>query len=433
MDRSSLARIEFTLTSTAHYLFVALTLGLVVLVAVQHTRWVSTGDPRHLRQTRFWGMAYVVNYAVGIAAGLVMEFQLALNWSGLTTFAADVFGGPLAIETIVAFFAESTFLALWIFGWRRLPPKLHLATIWLTALMAYLSVFWVMIANGFMNNPVGYSVRDDRLVLDDFGALLLNPNSLAAIAHIAAGAAVTLGFLMLGVGVLLQRARRADEEFLRHTYRIGGKTAFWGALAVFALGIVQFIVVTPGQHQKYWAYYDYLGRFDTYQQQLSDELGHPVKFADPALLSDVARFMTLPGLTMLVIGIWVLIAVRRNRIMTGQRVLRALLVPMMVLPFVAAAGGWSFREYGRQPFAVWKLLTTEDALTPGLTATGAAWTLAGFGLLSLLLVVVNAGIIARILARGPDAPADLWRTDDEITEPDREPATPEEDGNAVLV
>jgi cytochrome d ubiquinol oxidase subunit I len=430
MDRLELARIEFTVTSTAHYLCVMLTLGLVVLVAVTHTRWVRTGDPIHRRMTTFWGLVYIVNYAVGIGAGLVMEFQTAMNWTGLTNFGADVFGAPMAIETIVAFFAESTFLALWIFGWDRLPPRLHLATIWLTAVAAYLSVFWVMVANGFMNHPVGYQVRGGKLVLTDFGALLTNPNTWAAIAHIVAGAALTVGFFVLGTSVLLQRRELADHEFLRRSYRTGGATAFWGALAALVLGIAQFVVITPNQHQKYWAYVDYRDKFDAYQNQLRVQFGD-LSFADPNLLKYIARVMTIPGLAMLAIGVWVLFALRGNRIMTTSRTLRWVLVPTMFLPYVAATGGWAFREIGRQPFTIWLLLTTQAAVSPSLTAGRALFSLIGFGALAVGLLVVDVWLIARIVARGPDARSLMW--DDPAVAASQPVSPPEEDPDAVLV
>ncbi|MGH8919005.1 MAG: cytochrome ubiquinol oxidase subunit I, partial [Actinomycetes bacterium] len=142
MAPQDLARLQFGLTVGTHYLLVTLTLGLVALVAVTHTRWVRTGDPALRRMTTYWGTLYVINYAVGIATGLAMEFQLSANWTGLESTAASVFGAPLAVETVVSFFAESTFLALWIFGFDRLPKYVHLACIWVVAAAAYTSAVW---------------------------------------------------------------------------------------------------------------------------------------------------------------------------------------------------------------------------------------------------------------------------------------------------
>src|ERR1044072_5656251 len=198
-DPEVLARTQFAVTTTFHFLFVLLTLGLVVLVAIMQTRSTITGNTVHGRATPFFGKLYVVNYALGIATGIVMEFQFGLTWSGLSTVAGDVFGAPLAIETLVAFFLESTFLGLWIFGWDRLRKGVHLALIWLTALTAFASAFWVMVSNSFLQNPVGYERRDGVLRLTDFGALLRSPTLTSAVPHLCAAALATGGFFVAGV------------------------------------------------------------------------------------------------------------------------------------------------------------------------------------------------------------------------------------------
>lgn len=175
MDPLMLARVQFGLTAGTHFLFVALTLGLATLVALVQTRAAVTGGAVHERMTRFWGQLYVINYAVGIVTGLVMEFQFGLNWGGMTKVTGGVFGAPLAMETIVAFFVESTFLGLWIFGWDRLNRWVHLALIWVVTLTAYLSAYFVLVANGWLQRPVGYEMRDGVARLTDLGALLTNP------------------------------------------------------------------------------------------------------------------------------------------------------------------------------------------------------------------------------------------------------------------
>ncbi|HEX8865432.1 MAG TPA: cytochrome ubiquinol oxidase subunit I, partial [Lentzea sp.] len=184
MSAADLARLQFALTTSFHFLFVLLTLGLVTLLVITQTRFAITGAPVHERMTRFWGRIYVINYALGIVTGVVMEFQFGLNWSGLATYAGDVFGAPLAMETLIAFFLESTFLGLWIFGWGKLNRWVHLALLYLTALTAYASAFWIMAANGFLQHPVGYRVDGNVLRLDDFSALLTNPTFTAALMHV---------------------------------------------------------------------------------------------------------------------------------------------------------------------------------------------------------------------------------------------------------
>ena len=162
MDTLLLARLQFATTTSVHFLFVAVTLGLVTLLVGMQTAWVVTGNPQWERMTRFWGQLYVINYVLGIATGIVMEFQFGLNWSGLSRYVGNVFGAPLAIETLVAFFLESTFLGMWIFGWHRLRRGVHLALLWGVALTAYASAFWIMVANSWLQHPVGYEVTRRR-------------------------------------------------------------------------------------------------------------------------------------------------------------------------------------------------------------------------------------------------------------------------------
>src|SRR3954469_23866124 len=199
MNILDLARWQFAVTGSLHFLFVLLTLGLAPLVAITNTRAVLGGKPVLERMTRFWGQIYVINYALGVFTGLVMEFQFGLSWSGLSHYAGDVFGAPLAIETLGAFFLESTFLGLWIFGFGRLPQWLHLTLIWLVTLTAYASALFIMLANSFLQNPVGSRLEGGTLRLDDFGALFSNPALVASLPHVLGAALVTGGFFVVGV------------------------------------------------------------------------------------------------------------------------------------------------------------------------------------------------------------------------------------------
>src|SRR3712207_6351210 len=221
MDALGLARLQFATTTSFHFLFVLLTLGLVTSVAVMQTRATLSADPVHARMTRFWGRLYVVNYALGIATGIVMEFQFGLNWSGLSTFAGDVFGAPLALETLVAFFLESTFLGLWIFGWDRVNKWVHLALIWLVALTAFASAFWIMMANAFLQHPVGHEERDGVLRLADFSALLDNPTFGMAFGHVLAASLTAGGVFVTGVSAYHLVKRTAEVEFFRRSLRLG--------------------------------------------------------------------------------------------------------------------------------------------------------------------------------------------------------------------
>ena len=245
-----LARLEFAATSSVHFLFVLLTLGLVTLVAGLQTWYTVGGDAEVGRLTRFWGLLYVVNYAVGIATGIVMEFQFGLNWSGLNRVVGDIFGAPLALETLFAFVAESTLLGMWIFGWGRLGRRLHLALIWGVALTAYLSAFWVMVSNAFLQHPVGYTTsQDGRARLTSFGALLGNNALWLAFFHVVAAAVLTGGVFMAGVAAWHLR-KRPDDAFFVRSLRVGGIAAFAGAFLTVAFGGPQLALVNSSQPTK---------------------------------------------------------------------------------------------------------------------------------------------------------------------------------------
>lgn len=173
MDMLTLARLQFAITTVYHFFFVPLTLGLSVLVAVMQTQYVRTGSETYKRMTKFWGKLLIINFAMGVVTGIVQEFQFGMNWSEYSRFVGDIFGAPLAIEALAAFFIESVFLGVWIFGWDRLSKRVHLASIWLVAFASNLSAFWILVANSFMQNPVGYHVVESgRAEMTDFFALI---------------------------------------------------------------------------------------------------------------------------------------------------------------------------------------------------------------------------------------------------------------------
>src|SRR3954463_15483695 len=200
VDAVDLARIQFASTSIYHFLFVPVTIGLAFLVAILHTAWYRTGNPDYRRMTRFFGTLLVINVAVGVVTGLVQEFQFGMNWSSYSRFVGGVFGAPLAMEGLAAFFLESTFLALWLFGWNRLSRRVHLATIWAAAAGGVLSAAFIMAANSWMQHPVGYTVDSaGRAELTSIGAVLTNPVFLRSLVHVLLAALITACVVMLGI------------------------------------------------------------------------------------------------------------------------------------------------------------------------------------------------------------------------------------------
>jgi cytochrome d ubiquinol oxidase subunit I len=456
MDAVLLARLQFAGTTGIHWLFVILTLGLVPLVAVMHTRAALAGDPDVRagweRAARFWGQLYVINYALGIVTGLVMEFQFGLSWSGLSKFAGNVIGAPLALETLIAFFAESTFLGMWIFGWGRLRAGVHAVLIWLVALTAYASAYWILVANGFLQRPVGYEVRDGVAHLTDIGAVLTNPSALVALGHITMAAFLTGGLFVAGVSAFHLARGTAEAAFFRRALRIGTLVAGLVAYPAFLIGALQYPELGASQPMKLAAL---AGPDGPGVAELAADMAArhgPGDYIPPHWMGTAHDVMLYLGYALFAIAVLTLLLAHRDRIVRSRPLaalavvgaplplgefvggllhgepghhrwpiylgcaalvavlLRAgnrlpvrlgyLQVAVIPLPFVASLGGWLFREIGRQPWIVYDELTVAQALSPvGAGALLASST--SFMAIFLGLAVTNWVLIARFAARGP--------------------------------
>ncbi|WPO75472.1 cytochrome ubiquinol oxidase subunit I [Streptomyces sp. KN37] len=403
MSAADLARLQFAATTGIHWLFVILTMGLVPLVAVMHTRAAFTRDPvkRALRErtTRFWGQLYVINYAVGIVTGLVMEFQFGLSWSGLSKFAGNVFGAPLALETLIAFFAESTFLGMWIFGWGRLRGGVHTAFIWLVTLTAYASGYWILVANGFMQHPVGYEVRDGAAHLTDFATLLTNSSALVALLHLTLGALTTGGVFVAGVSAYHFLRGTKETELFRTSLKLGLWVSTVASFFVVIVGEMQRPVIERTQPMKD-AVLENSGVAEVQAQLVKEHgPGDYVPWQDTVRISmDV---MTIIGNTVSTITFIALFLLWKDRLMRW-RWASWILVVTVPFPFVASVGGWVVREVGRQPWIVYGELTVEDALSHvGRASLLVSCTL--FVAIFLALAVTNWALITRFALRGPDA------------------------------
>ncbi|GHE76489.1 cytochrome ubiquinol oxidase subunit I [Streptomyces longispororuber] len=386
MSAADLARLQFAATTGIHWLFVILTMGLVPLVAILHTRAAFTRDPAERaareRMTRFWGQLYVINYAVGIVTGLVMEFQFGLSWSGLSKFAGNVFGAPLALETLIAFFAESTFLGMWIFGWGRLRRGVHVTLIWLVALTAYASAYWILVANGFMQHPVGYEVRDGQAYLTDFGALLTNPSALLALAHVTLAALTTGGVFVAGISAVHCLRGAKERDLFRGSLRLGVWVATLASFFVIIVGDLQFPLLDRTQPRKLAALEDGGAPWHLWLRISMDTM---------TIIGNTVSTITLVAVLLL----WKDWLVR-------WRPLAYLMAAMIPFPFIASAGGWAFREVGRQPWLVYGELRVDDALSPVGTASLAV-SCALFIALFVALAAVNWTLLVRFARRGPEA------------------------------
>ena len=223
MDALDLARWQFGITTVYHFIFVPLTIGLSPLVAIMQTAWVRTGNERWLRLTKFFGKLLLINFAIGVATGIVQEFQFGMNWSEYSRFVGDVFGAPLAMEALAAFFVESTFLGLWIFGWDRLPKKIHLACIWAVAIATNLSAYFILAANSWMQHPVGttFNLETGRAEMTDIVAVLTNSTLLAAFPHTISAAFLTAGTFVAGIAAwwMVRLVRSGQVDKARDVYR----------------------------------------------------------------------------------------------------------------------------------------------------------------------------------------------------------------------
>ncbi|GGV38558.1 cytochrome ubiquinol oxidase subunit I [Actinomadura cremea] len=399
-DPLMLARVQFALTAGSHFLFVALTLGLATLVALMQTVATLRGGPRggaavQSRMVRFWGQLYVINYAVGIVTGLVMELQLGLNWAGMSRVTGGVFGAPLALETIGAFFVESTFLGLWIFGWDRLNRWVHLGAIWVVTVTAYASAYFVLVANGWMQRPVGFELVGGEARLTDVGALLGNPAAVLAFGHVLFGGLLTAGFFVAGVSGWHLLRRTAEVEFFRRSMRVGLVTVLVALYPVVMFGGVQFAYLQPtklGGGDADAAVADFTARFGP-----DDYMAPGLAGAGEVLMMTMWSLMHLVALVALV-KIWF------GRWLVRGRIFHVLVIVSVPLPYVAMLAGWVFREVGRQPWAVYGVLKTEDALSDVGSGTLTV-SFVAFTVLFAVLVAVNVWLLARFARRGPEGAA----------------------------
>jgi cytochrome bd ubiquinol oxidase subunit I len=444
MEELMLARLQFGVTTTYHFLFVPLTLGLSVLVAVMETIYVRTGNELYKQMAKFWGKLFLLNFAIGVATGLVQEFQFGMNWSEYSRFMGDIFGAPLALEALTAFFLESTFIGLWVFGWDRLSKRAHAATIWIVAIASNLSAYWILVANSFMQAPAGYVLRNGRAEMNDFGALLANPYVLNQYPHTVLAGLVTAGVFITAISAY-HLLRRSQADFFRTSFKIGLLCALAASLLVAGTGHRQAQFVAEAQPMKLasmealWetanpAPFTLTAAIDSAKQANSAELSVPGALSflvynafsgEVAGIKDLqARYMKQYGagnyipdvvwvfwsfrvmvaaggwlLFITILGAWLL---RTGRLEDSPWVLKGLLWTLPV-PYIANSAGWFVTEMGRQPWIVFGLQRVDQAVSPTVPA-GAVWTsLIGFTLLYGVLAVVGVYLLRKFALQGPGA------------------------------
>lgn len=466
MDALDIARWQFGVTTVYHFLFVPLTIGLSLLVAILQTAWHRTGDDRYLKLTKFYGKLFLINFAMGIVTGIVQEFQFGMNWSDYSRFVGDIFGVPLAIEALLAFFLESTFLGLWIFGWGRLPRTLHLATIWLASFGSIISAWFILAANSWMQNPVGYRINPDtgRAELTDFIAVLTNKVTLITFPHTLAGCFMVAGALVLAVAIwhLVRHPDGPDTPAFRTATKLGAWTTILATAAVIGTGDIQGKIMTQVQPMKMAAAEALyttespasfsivtVGTLDGSREiwtlkipyllswlSTGDPTGEVQGINDlqaqyaaqygPGSYTPIIpvtywsfRFMIGFGLATAAIALWALWATRRGRTPTGRWLLRAGLT-LPALPLLANTFGWIFTEMGRQPWIVFGEMLTRDGVSRSVSLTEVLTSFTAFTLIYAALAVIEVKLLIRYARNGLPDPTDPPPPDDtDDTTPDR--------------
>ncbi|MCL1986225.1 MAG: cytochrome ubiquinol oxidase subunit I [Betaproteobacteria bacterium] len=426
-----LSRLQFAVAVLFHFIFVPLTLGLSVLLAWMETRYVTTGDEVYKRMAKFWGKLFLINFTLGVVTGITLEFQFGTNWSRYSTYVGDIFGSLLAIEATVAFFLESTFVAVWAFGWNRLGKKTHCFAIWMVAIASNCSALWIILANGWMQHPVGYVIRNGRAELQDFFAVLTNPYAWGQYAHTILSAWMLASFFVLGISAW-HLARKSNGDFFRRCFRMAAPFALICALLTALTGHQQGMAVAKYQPVK-------LSAMEAQWETQKHVPVHLLQIPDRANKMNSLEALSVPGLmswmaygdvnaeikglkafpetdwppvnttfwsfrVMVALGvIFILLAgvafLQRNKEEIGPGIARAL-VWAIPLPYLGLAFGWTVAEVGRQPWIVHGLMRTTDAVSP-VPAGNVVLSLIAFIVVYSLLGLIDIYLLRKYACQGP--------------------------------
>ena len=447
MDPVILSRLQFATTTIYHFFFVPLTLGLGWIVVIFETFYVLKRDETYKLMAKFWGKLFLINFAMGVVTGIVQEFQFGMNWSVYSRFVGDIFGAPLAIEALLAFFLESTFLGIWIFGWDKLSKGAHAAVMWAVAIGSNLSALWILIANSFMQQPVGYALRNGRAEMTDFGALLANPNVWTQFPHVLFSGVTTAAFFVLGISAW-HLLRKSNVGLFRRSFQIGIVYGVIGTVLVILVGhsqaqhMVQTQPMKMAAAEALWNSENPASmslftignepeRRDVFAIRIPRALSllsynrldgevkgiknleaeyeakyGPGNYAPPIALSYwTFRFMVGSGFLMAFLALLGLYLVLKNRF-EGQVWYLRLMPYALFLPYLANTTGWLLTELGRQPWIVFGLMKTDQAVSPTVSSGMVLTSLVIFTLLYGALMVADVYLLAKY-ARSETGQEDL--------------------------
>jgi len=451
MDVLALARWQFAITTVYHFFFVPLTLGLSLIVAIMESIYVRTGQEVYRQMTKFWGKLFLINFAMGVVTGIVQEFQFGMNWSEYSRMVGDIFGAPLAIEALLAFFLESTFLGIWIFGWDKLSRKMHAFTIWMVAIGSNLSALWILIANSFMQQPVGYVLRNGRAEMSDFFELVLNPNIWVQFPHVITAGLTTAAFFVLGISAY-HLLRKQHEDLFRRSFQIAAVIGMIAIVLVILGGhdqaqhMVEIQPMKTAAAEALWDSEDPASlsiltigdlslRGEVFSIRLPrllsllsyNQLGGEVKglydlqaeyeaaygpgnYIPPVAIPYWAfRIMVGAGFTMLALAAYSLFLVLGEQVTITAR-LQTVFLAALFLPYLANSAGWILTEVGRYPWVVFGVMRLDQAVSPAVTAGELLVTLIGFTLVYGLLMAADLYLLVKYAKAGPmvktEAPMD---------------------------
>ena len=476
MDALDLARWQFAITTVYHFLFVPITIGMSAIVAYFHIQWVRTKTPEYLRLAKFFGKLFTINFALGLVTGIVQEFQFGMNWSDYSRFVGDIFGAPLAFEALLAFFLESTFLGLWIFGWGRLPEKLHALTMIAVHVGTVLSAYFILAANSFMQNPVGYKFNPDsgRAEMTDFLAVLTNKVQLVTFPHVITSCYMTGGAMVMGVSLwlMLKKKHAADHSMYRRSARIGAWVSLVASIGVMVTGDIQGKIMTEVQPMKMAAaealyetktnagfsiftigsldgskeifsiripgllsflatgnFHDQvegINQIRPQEQALAQKVTERYGAEVGKLAYDKTYTPNIPGSYWsfrLMIGLGALSSLlslltlwgTRKHASPASRWWKHIAIWSPLLPVFAISFGWIFTEIGRQPWIVYGLMTTASGVSPSVSATSVLISMVVYTLLYAALAVVEVKLFTDYVKKGAE-PFEEPKSPDEMSD-----------------
>ena len=445
MSSLDLARWQFAITTVYHFIFVPITIGMGFLVAGLQTAWYRTGNTKYLKATKFFGKLFLINFAMGVVTGIVQEFQFGMNWSSYSRFVGDIFGAPLAMEGLLAFFLESTFLGMWIFGWDRLPKKIHLASIWAAAMGTVFSAYFILAANAWMQHPVGYTVNEarGRAELTDIFAVLFQNTAVSSFAHTISFAFFTAGSFLVGVSAWLLVKNR-EKAMATSTLKLGLVTVMITFVMIAVTGDWTARIMTEQQPMKMAAaeaLYETkanapfslltIGTLDQSRPVFQIDIPGVLSFMSTGDVNGVVegindlqakyeqqygpgdytpniplaywgfRLMIGFGALATLFALITLWRLRKNELPKGRWFLPAM-ISMPFLPILANSFGWIFTETARQPWAVFGLFKTADGVSPTVGAASVAFTMIVFTLLYGVLAIIEFKLMIRAIQIGPE-------------------------------